>query len=196
MNTKTNQVWLSPNEAARLLMVSPITVRAWARTGLLPSETTPGGHRRYRPSDVERFRRERERLRRQGPPRILIVDDNQAMSEYLRELLTGLPEAMECETACDGFDAGARLRSFAPDVVLLDLMMPGMDGFEVCRRIKEDPATAAVRVIAMTGHAGAENERKILAAGAEACLIKPIDETRLVALLLERDAGAGETSGA
>jgi len=193
MNKKTNQVWLSPTEAARLLMVSPITVRAWARAGLLPSETTPGGHRRYRPAEVERFRRERARLRRHGPLRILVVDDNQAMVEYLCELLTGLPAAIECETAGDGFDAGGKLRSFAPDVVLLDLMMPGMDGFEVCRRIKEDPATAAVRVIAMTGHAGEDNERKILAAGAEACLTKPIEETRLAELLFDR-AAAGEMS--
>jgi len=72
---------------------------------------------------------------------------------------------------------------FSPDVVLLDLMMPGMDGFQVCERLKKDSATKNIRVIAMTGYPSAMNTEKILAAGAEICLPKPVDRAQLLELL-------------
>jgi two-component system cell cycle response regulator len=62
-------------------------------------------------------------------------------------------------------------------------MMPGMDGFEVCRRVKNDPATATIRVIAMTGYPTEENIKRILAAGAESCMTKPVDHAELLAVL-------------
>jgi two-component system cell cycle response regulator len=62
-------------------------------------------------------------------------------------------------------------------------MMSELDGFEVCRRIKQDPATAPIRVIALTGHPSPENVQRITAAGAEICLAKPIDNAELFAVL-------------
>jgi CheY-like chemotaxis protein len=67
--------------------------------------------------------------------------------------------------------------------MLLDLMMPGMDGFEVCSRLKADNATKNIRVVAMTGYPSDENVNRILAAGAECCLAKPLDREKLLAVL-------------
>jgi CheY-like chemotaxis protein len=67
--------------------------------------------------------------------------------------------------------------------VLIDLMMPGMDGIEVCRELKADKATRHVRVLAMTGYPSEANQSAILGAGAEVCLAEPIDHDRLLSPL-------------
>lgn len=173
--------YFSPAEVAELLMVSPITVRGWAARGLLRAETTPGGHRRFLRSEIERFLREREETtHREHPLKVLVVDDDDMHRGFLVEVLTTLDVPVVVESARDGFDAGRKLTDFAPDVVLLDLMMPGLNGFEVCRRIKTDPATRAARVIAMTGFPSSENLQRIVAAGAEIMLAKPIDMPLLI----------------
>lgn len=178
--------YLSPNEVATLLMVGPGTVRLWAEKGLLRATTTAGGHRRYLRSEVEAFVREQKRQAAAPASacRLLIVDDDAAVTRYLAAWLGSLEgREVAVATATDGFAAGHLLHAFAPDVILLDLMMPGLDGFQVCRQVKANPATAAIRVLAMSGYPSAENVGKILQAGAECCVPKPIDEEQLLALL-------------
>lgn len=167
---------LTPQQVAKLLMVSPVTVRQWAQKGELKALITPGGHRRFTLHDVERFGRQRGISLRSHDQvrRVLVVDDDQQLSGYLVELLGSLSEPIEAEVAKDGFDAGQKVLTFCPDIVLLDLMMPGLDGFEVCRRLKQDRATSGVRIIALTGYPSPGNIERIRAAGAEACLAKPI----------------------
>jgi excisionase family DNA binding protein len=182
-----NKPYLTPNEVAQWMMVSPVTVRGWAQKGLLQAEVTPGGHRRFRREEVERFARQWNPVGNKGPLRILIVDDDRAVVGFLRELLEGGVHQTVVETASDGFDAGRKVHAFSPDVVLLDLMMPGIKGTEVCRQIKQIPGQANVRVIAMSGHLSPGNEAELLAAGAECCLSKPIDTARLLKLMTLED---------
>lgn len=170
--------YLTPNQVAELLMVSPTAIRQWAEKGELNALTTPGGHRRFLPREVENFARERGLTLNLGNGdvlRILIVDDDEQYLRYLVKLLQGFPEQVITETAMDGFVAGLKIREFEPHIVLLDLMMPGLNGFEVCRLLKADPKTRAVRVIAMTGYPTPENIEQIQNAGAEVCLSKPIN---------------------
>jgi excisionase family DNA binding protein len=177
--------YLTPNETAALLLVAPATLRVWADKGLLKTQTTAGGHRRFLREDVERFRRERDHDSANPAAtgrRILIVDDEAALTRYLTVWLSQLA-GVSTAAASDGFTAGHLVHTFRPDLVLLDLMMDGLDGFQVCRQIKSDPATRHIRIIAMTGYPSPENIEKILAAGAEACLAKPLDEERLLTLL-------------
>jgi excisionase family DNA binding protein len=181
--TKTIKPYLTPSEAAELLMVSPITVRAWAQKGLLPSETTLGGHRRFLRENVEQFASQYKNPPKRENLRILVVDDDKHMAGFLLEWLTGLDESFLVSTATDGYEAGRQVYSFEPDVLLLDLMMPDLDGFAVCRQIKSDPDTRDIRVIGMTGHLNAENEQHILEAGAEICITKPLDTRSLLKLL-------------
>ena len=183
MASNDNKPYLTPSEAAKLLMVSPITVRAWAQKGLLPSETTPGGHRRFLRESVEQFAKQSKTAPQQNDVRILIVDDDEQVAGFLIEWLTGLDEPFMVSSAVDGFEAGRKVHGFEPDIILLDLMMPELDGFAVCRQIKTDPDTNDIRVIAMTGHPTPENERRILEAGAEICIAKPLDTKFLLGLL-------------
>ena len=178
--------YLTPTDVAALLMVSPITVRQWAARGVLKAELTPGGHRRFLPQEVERFARARgvDLARNETPMvvRVLVVDDDPQALRFITELLSFYPE-IETATAQDGFNAGKMVHSFKPDVLLLDLFMPALDGFAVCRQLKQEPATRGLRILTMTGQPSPENQRRSLEAGAEACLGKPLDTHRLLELL-------------
>jgi excisionase family DNA binding protein len=190
------RTYLTPNEVAELLMVSPVTVRAWAQKGMLRAVTTPGGHRRFLHADLELFKQQHG-LAPQAPLdnavlRVLIVDDEPLFASYLQELLTNFGKAIETAMVHNGFDAGYTVHTFKPHVVLLDLMMPDMDGFQVCQQIKQDPATSSIKVIAVTGDPSANNVERILKAGAECCLSKPFEpEELLTALSLQARASAG-----
>ncbi|MFI4939837.1 MAG: response regulator [Burkholderiales bacterium] len=175
--------YLTPTEVAQWMMVSPVTVRTWAQKGLLQAESTPGGHRRFRLEEVERFARQWNPVGNKGPLRVLIVDDDRAVVGFLKELLEGGEYQTIVETAYDGFDAGQKVHVFSPDIVLLDLLMPGIKGTEVCRQIEQIPGPAQVRIIGMSGYLSAENEAELLAAGAECCFSKPIDTARLLKVL-------------
>jgi len=173
-----NKNYLTPNEVAEMLMVSPVTVRQWAQKGMLKALSTPGGHRRYTKQHVELFAR-KHGISLLPPPhdnlRILIVDDDEQLSRYIYEVLSNHPEDIVMETAPNGFEAGCQIQTFKPDVVLLDLMMPGLDGFAVCKLLKEDPSSSSIRIIAMTGYHTSENVERVINAGAESCLAKPLN---------------------
>lgn len=181
--------YLTPNEAASMLMVAPNTLRLWSEKGLLHAQTTAGGHRRFLREEVERFVRERNARQvisdTATVQRVLIVDDDPAFARYLDSLISGAGNSAAVTTAVahDGFEAGHMLHIFRPQVILLDLMMPGLDGFQVCHMIKHEAATRAIRIIAMTGYPTPANVQRILSSGAEACLAKPIDDERLLELL-------------
>ena len=85
------------------------------------------------------FRPENEKIR------ILIVDDNEEFVSTLKDVIKNIDDEIELETAKNGFAAGSKIHSFNPDVILLDIRMPGIDGIEVCRFIKETPATRSIR---------------------------------------------------
>ena len=175
--------YLTPNEVAVMLRVATVTVRSWATKGLLRAVLTPGGHRRFLRKDVEEFVRETGAGEPFTALRVLIVDDDPFIAEYLGAVLEKSALHPVLEAAQDGFDAGLKVATFGPQVVLLDLMMPGLDGFEVCRRIKADPATRSIRVLAMSSAAEEGNRRRILDAGAEIFFPKPVDEAALLRAL-------------
>lgn len=190
--------YLTPNEAAARLMISPVTLRHWALAGKLAFVTTPGGHRRFAEEEVERFAAQHQQTMAKAIPdddgkkRILIVDDDIQLSEYLAELLRGLPVAVQTEVANDDFEVGQKILSFRPHVVLLDLMMPGLNGFGVCHKIKDNPATRDIRVIVMSSYITPENTQKAMQAGAEVCLAKPLDTAQLFnTIMLDKPAAMG-----
>ena len=111
--------------------------------------------------------------------RILIVDDESAARVALATLLRR--EGYEVSHASDGAAALAECASFRPDLILLDILMPGLDGFEVCRRIKATPETRLTPVILITGLSETEDRIKGINAGADDFLCKPIDFNELLA---------------
>jgi excisionase family DNA binding protein len=176
--------FLTPTEVAALLMVSPVTVRQWAQKGLLEARTTAGGHRRFPVAAVRKLAAEMGLKLPDSvdaSPRLLIVDDDRQFNGFLVTLFSQRYPGLEVTAAFDGFDAGLKVQRFKPTVVLLDVMMPGIDGVEVCRAIKADPETQDTRVVAMTGHHTPELERRIRAAGAEQLLKKPFGTDEVLA---------------
>jgi DNA-binding response OmpR family regulator len=111
--------------------------------------------------------------------RILIVDDNETNRDILEARLTA--NGYEVLHAGDGEEALAAAKQHRPDLILLDVMMPKLDGFEVCRRLKADPAMSFVPIILVTAKAESNDVVEGLDAGADEYLTKPIDQKALVA---------------
>jgi excisionase family DNA binding protein len=175
-----NTDYLTPNEVAGLLLVSPITVRQWAQKGLLEAQTTAGGHRRFAREEVARFARERGIDLPNQKRTVLVVDDDRQLNSYLVAVLETSVDDIEIVSALDGFAAGRMVQEHKPEIVLLDIMMPGMNGVEVCSSIKAAPETRHAMVIAMTGHHTPELERRVLDAGAKVLLKKPFSREELL----------------
>ena len=106
-------------------------------------------------------------------PRVLIVDDNEMNLVIAQVALVA--EQFAVETAADGLEAMQKVASFAPDLILMDIQMPGKNGLEVTRELKADPATQHIRIVAFTAFAMRGDEAKMRAAGCDGYLSKPID---------------------
>ena len=175
---------LSTFVIARMLQVDPGSIANWIDQGLLKAYRTPGGHRRATAEDLVTFLRAHkmpvpEELR-PAPARILIVDDNPAITQLIAKAIKAEHPKYEVVEAHDGFRAGTILATLKPDVVILDLRMPGMNGFEVCSLIRSQGDPHSVHVVAMTAYPSEENVQKILQVGARVCLAKPLDMDRLL----------------
>jgi len=152
---------LTTFQAARLCGVSHKSIERWIDAGLLPGFRTPGGHRRVYRSDLLGFvqsRRTSENVdaSKGGSgdlrPRILVVDDDPAICDLFVDYFQSVaPGQYTLEIARSGYEAGLMVERFRPNVVVLDLMMPDLNGFEVCERTRRDPAHAAISFIALTG---------------------------------------------
>ena len=119
-----------------------------------------------------------------GPAKVLVVADDEPRNVDLIRMLvedTGLP--VRILVARNGFDAIRSSQEAGPALVLMDLKMPGLDGWEATRLLKADPATAAIPVVALTAQAMAGDRERALAAGCDDYLTKPLDIRRLSALL-------------
>jgi len=170
---------LTTGDVARYCQVSPVTVFRWIKNGKLKAYTTPGGHHRIRQSDFRDF------LISNGMPideaffsgrtrkRILIVDDEPNVLTVMARALEKGP--YELETALDGFEAGMKLSDFRPDLLILDLMMPRVNGFEVCELIRSTSNYQHMKILIVTGYASEENITRALEAGADDYLKKPLN---------------------
>jgi len=110
--------------------------------------------------------------------RILIADDNAANRELLEAYLLGID--CELETSVDGADTLAKVTSFQPDLILLDVMMPKLSGFEVCKQIKDDPATRRVMILMVTALNELGDIERAVAAGTDDFLSKPVNKIELL----------------
>jgi excisionase family DNA binding protein len=179
--TENGRRFFTTSEIARYCAVTNDGVLKWIKSGKLRAFSTPGGHYRVSAEDFrtflnkfdmpidETFFRGSERRRS-----VLVVDDEPNIREIVRRLLNEMDEDMHIEEASDGYEAGIKIGSLQPDLVIMDVMMPRVDGISLCKSIRENPKTEAVKVLAITAFPEQDNVKKMYDAGADLCLIKPL----------------------
>ena len=169
--------WLTLGLAAKYLGVAQSTIRKWSDQGRVPAFYTPGGHRRYRRGDLDNF------LERSGPsggsgPTVLIVDDDPKLREYIRVNLEMEGYAVkEAGSAEEGLGV---LDESTPDLVLLDVMMPEVDGWEMLRRVQERHGVGGIPVIMFSGKVDKGAAEEATSRGAQGFIGKPFNPHELI----------------
>jgi excisionase family DNA binding protein len=197
MSPSTKKFFTSA-EAAALLMVSAVTIREWARKGLLPSVSTAGGHRRFLLDSLRQFALDHgihiesdlDAVAEQ-PRRVLLVDDDPIFADYLREIVLAAGTPVRVERAADGFEAGQLTEAFRPTLVAMDINMPKIDGIELCRRLRANPVTANARLVILSSALSDDHVAAARAAGANAWLEKGASRAEILRVLqLSTSVGA------
>ena len=166
-------------EISRFCSVDISTVMGWVDDGKLKAYRTPGGHRRVSHPDLlsflEKYQMPIHPALQVRQARVLIIEDNPVTVRILKRAIEKFVPSDEIEVALDGFEAGRKLEMFQPDLILLDLMLPGVDGFQVCKNIRGDERKKNVKILAISGLKGEETRKRILSMGADAFLAKPFE---------------------
>ena len=180
--------FITTTKASKICGVTRTTITKWIDRGLVKAFVTPGGHRKIREEDLLNFM-ERQggnpQKRKRQKERILIVDDNPDDITVVEAAFLPASDRYEIHSANNGFQAIYKIGAFKPDIVILDLVMPDMDGFKVCDKIKDNPDTRDIKVIVVTACYDKEKEKKAYQCGADAFFQKPLDLKGLVKKILE-----------
>ena len=176
--------FMTPKEVSKMLSLSVSAVNTLARTGELASVIDDdSGLKGFLKGDVLEFARKHEipvnESARKGY-RVLIVDDEESFAHMLEKWIKALPYEFEIDIAHNGFQAGYKARQYAPDLIFLDVMMPGVSGMEVVEALKSEPKTEHIRIIGLTGAATDNSARRMVRLGAEQVLRKPFTHQDLV----------------
>ncbi|OQA03722.1 MAG: Transcriptional regulatory protein YycF [Planctomycetes bacterium ADurb.Bin401] len=171
-------------EAAELCSLSQQTIIRCFDSGRLRGFRIPGSKFRKIPRDsLMKFMKENNipvlNMQQSGRKRLLIVDDDAEIVELMTDVLAR-DGRFEVRTASTGYDAGIMTQKFRPDLILLDYMLPDVNGNIVCKTIKQDPEFANTRIIIISGVINQSEIDDLLKAGAEAFIKKPFNITDLI----------------
>jgi len=180
-------------QASKHCSVSPKTIINWIEQGHISAYKTVGGHRRIKRNDLMTF------MKKQGIPvpdtelkadrkKILVVDDDAIIVETIVQALEEDENDYEVISASDGFEAGLQVNHFKPDLLILDIMMPDIKGYDVCKKIKSQEETKNTKIIVLSAYLDEEKFKQMQEYGADVCFSKPLPLPQLkqeVALLLE-----------
>ena len=185
MSAKTAKTVFTTGEAARICKVSQQTIIRCFDNGSLKGFRVPGSRFRRIPRDqLYSFMRENKiptDALESGKPKVLIVDDDVELVELLKDVFDR-DGRFETRTANNGFDAGMQVKEFRPDVMVLDVMLPDINGKEVCQRVRSDKNLDAVKIICISGMVEQDKIAELIDAGADDFMNKPFT----VDSLLER----------
>ena len=188
-----NKKALTTYEIAKYCDVTPRTITQWISEGKIVAYRTPGNHSRVKREDFLNFLKKynmpipkefEETGADEGKKKILIVDDDKNVARSIERILK-LKGGYTLELAFDGFDAGRKVVIFKPDLVILDIKMPGMDGYNVAKRIKQIPEIFHTKIIAISAFFEQEGKDKICSLGADACMDKPFSPEELLQKIKE-----------
>ena len=170
---------LTLSQACKYCKVSTKTIINWIEAGELSALKTAGGHRRIKKDDLDKFLKKKglslpEGIKIEERKKILVVDDDRIIVETIVQALEEDEYGYDLISAADGFEAGLQVSHFKPDLLILDIMMPDINGYEVCRKIKSNPDTTNIKIIALSAYLNEEAFDKMKVYGADACFSKPL----------------------
>ncbi|MGD9787248.1 MAG: response regulator [Sulfuricellaceae bacterium] len=187
----------STREAAQLLGVSLRTVQLWVESGVLEAWKTVGGHRRITVQSVEKLMEDRLKKnapRSAAPFRMLVLEDDPSLLKLYQMTIEGWDSKPEVLTASNGFEGLIEIGKSSPDLLITDLKMPGMDGFELLRHLKRDPRHQGMHIVVVTGLG-----KQDIAAGAlpkdVTVFSKPVPFPELESLVRGLIIGASKATG-
>src|SRR5260370_29930896 len=174
------------HDISRLLQVDPSTVSKWIDKGILMAFRTPGRHRRVRSADLRNFliahRMPVPEELGSGVIRLLVVDDEKPVLDGLRRAFKVFDAQVEMTTTTSGVEALLLVSEQKPHGLLVDLSMPDLNGFEVCRRIRLRPQLESVKLVTMSARHSPGLVDQSMKAGAAAWHVKPVGPHRLTDL--------------
>jgi excisionase family DNA binding protein len=179
----TSKTVFTTGEAAKICKVSQQTIIRCFDSGQLKGFRVPGSRfRRIPRSELYQFMRDNgipTDALESGKRKLLIVDDDQDLVEVLADVFNR-DGRFDVKTVNNGFDAGMMVKEFRPDLVVLDIMLPDINGKEVCQRVRSDPALDEVKVICISGMVEQDKVQDLMAAGADDFMQKPFDAEALL----------------
>jgi two-component system, OmpR family, response regulator len=179
-------------EIANICGVVNQTAINWIKNGYLKAFTTPGGQYRVYSEDLLNFLSKRgmripdelQRIVTEEKKRsIIIIDDDEDLNNLLFEVLDEVFQNYKIIQAFDGFEAGMLVTEYKPQIIILDIDLPGVNGHDLCRKIKQDKTLTASKIISITALTDPAEETKIIQDGADAFLRKPLDFEQLSELI-------------
>lgn len=180
--------FITTSKAGKICGVARSTISKWIDEGALNAFVTPGGHRKITEQDLNDFLRKsdnRPTSKFREKKRILIVDDNPNDISLLEAAFLPASDRYEVYAASSGFQAIYKIGEVKPHIIILDIVMPDMNGFKVCERIKNNTETKDIKVIVVTAYPDKMKKKEAYQCAADAFFRKPIDLKKIVKTILE-----------
>lgn len=176
---------LTTYDIADHCQVVPRTVSQWIKEGKLKAYHTPGNHSRVQTEDFLDFLKKYDMpvpaglLPKSNKKKVLIVDDDKSMVDAIYHILQR-KKVYDLEIAYNGFEAGEKFADFKPDLIILDIKMPGLDGYQVCSRIRSNQHNRNVKILLISGIINLKEIGPIQDSGADDYLQKPFSNKVLM----------------
>ena len=182
-------------EAAKICHVTHHSIKNWIKQGLIKASRTPGGHYRILEPDLDAFREEYDMFPRDkgmNKQTIMIVDDEPDALSLMENILSG--EGYELISVSNATEVGIKATQLLPDLILLDFLMPDINGFDVCKALRANEVTRGIPIMAVTCLSKEEDIERIFESGADEYLPKPYKLEQLQEKVQEL-IGKGRSAG-
>ena len=176
--------FLTTSEAAKICGVAHTSIIRWIHEGKLKAHETPGGHRRIDQCDLAKFMRQFKMpvpgTLSDGRFRILAIDDEKSVLSMLCRAFSQYLDEIDFYGTANAMEALVLMGRSRFDLLILDVVMPDMDGIQVCKTIKSNPDTAGIKIIVITGHQLSEEREEYLKRNTECVIKKPFSPSALM----------------
>ncbi|MCH7908806.1 MAG: response regulator [Candidatus Hydrogenedentes bacterium] len=167
-------------EAAKICHVTHHSIKNWIKQGLIRASRTPGGHYRILEDDLDAFREEYDMFPSDKGPtkqRVMIVDDDPDAQALIEDILTD--KGYELIKVSNATEVGLKAAQLTPDLILLDFLMPELNGFDVCKALRQNELTRSIPIMAVTCLSKEDDIERIFECGADEYLSKPFKVEQL-----------------